>query len=96
MAPALAALGAPASFVAHSSDGRDYVEGVAGAWVDESTLARVGEAGLDWAAIKADNDSHRGLAALGQLIEGGHTGWNLCDLYVAALEPRGSSIVGSL
>ncbi len=96
MAPVLAALGEPASFVARSSDGRDYVEGVAGAWVDAATLARVNEAGLDWAAIKADNDSHRGLAALGQLIEGGHTGWNLCDLYVAVLEPRGSSIVDSL
>ena len=96
MAPVLASLGAPASFVARSSDGRDYVEGVAGAWVDESTRRRVDEAGLDWAAIKADNDSHRGLATLGQLIAGGHTGWNLCDLYVAVLGPRGSSIVGSL
>ena len=96
MASVLAALGAPASFAARSSDGRDYVEGVAGAWVDASTLDRAKRAGLDWAAIKADNDSHRGLGALGQLIEGGHTGWNLCDLYVAVLEPAGSSIVGSL
>ena len=96
MAPVLEALGCPASFVARSSDGRDYVAGVAGAWADETTRARARDAGLDWAAIKADNDSNRGLAALGQLIAGGHTGWNLCDLYVAVLEPGGSSIVTSL
>ena len=96
MAPMLANLGRPASFVARTSDGRDYVEGVGGAWVDADTTRRVRAAGLDWAAIKRENDSHRGLDALGQLIEGAHTGWNLCDLYVAVLEPGGSSIVGSL
>ena len=96
MAPVLERLGLPACFVARSSDGRDYVEGVAGAWVDDSTPQRVRDAGLDWAAIKADNDSHRGLETLGQLIAGGHTGWNLCDLYVAVIESGGSSIVASL
>ena len=96
MAPMLADLGRPASFVARTSDGRDYVEGVGGAWVDADTTRRVRAAGLDWATIKRENDSHRGLDALGQLIEGAHTGWNLCDLYVAVLEPGGSSIVGSL
>ncbi|MDE2281535.1 MAG: DUF4147 domain-containing protein [Actinomycetales bacterium] len=96
MATVLEALGCRASFVARSSDGRDYVEGVAGGWVDETTGARARNAGLDWAAIKHDNDANRGLGTLGQLIAGGHTGWNLCDLYVAVLEPGGSSIVASL
>ena len=96
MAPMLANLGRPASFVARTSDGRDYVEGVGGAWVDADTTRRVRAAGLDWATIKRENDSHRGLDALGQLIEGAHTGWNLCDLYVVVLEPGESSIVGSL
>ncbi len=95
MAAELARLGRPATFVARSSDGRDYVEGVAGAWVDERTTQRIADAGLDWAVVKSSNDSHRGLAALDQLIDGAHTGWNLCDLYVAVLEGE-SSTPGSL
>jgi glycerate-2-kinase len=39
--------------------------------------------GLDWAEVVAQNDSFRALDALGQIIDGGPTGWNLCDLYVA-------------
>ncbi len=86
MAPALAHLARPAAFVARSSDGRDFVAGVAGGWVDGGTLARAAGKNVDWSAVKRDHDSHRGLAALDQLIDGGHTGWNLCDLYVALLE----------
>jgi hypothetical protein len=25
------------------------------------------------------------LAALGQLLDGGHTGWNLCDIYMTVM-----------
>ena len=42
-------------------------------------------AGLDWLAVAQANDTHSALRALGQLLEGGHTGWNLCDLYVALM-----------
>lgn len=86
MAPVLAHLARPSAFVARSSDGRDFVAGVAGGWVDSATLERAKAKDVDWFAIKRDHDSHRGLAALDQLIDGGHTGWNLCDLYVALLE----------
>ena len=72
-------------FVARSTDGRDYVHGVAGAWVDRSTLRRARDLGIDWSAVIDDHDSHTALAALRQLIEGAHTGWNLCDLYVALI-----------
>ena len=85
MADILARLSRPAAFAARASDGRDYVEGVGGAWVDNSTRERAREMGFDWRAIKDANDSHRALTALGQLFEGRHTGWNLCDLYVAVL-----------
>lgn len=87
MAPALAELGRPGAFVARASDGRDFLEGVAGGWVDTGTLARAGAAGLDAAALLADHDTFRGLDALGQLVPGGHTGWNLCDVYVAVVGP---------
>ena len=73
-------------FVARATDGRDYVNGVAGAWVDRSTLGRARDLGIDWSAVIDDHDSHTAVAALGQLIEGAHTGWNLCDLYLALIE----------
>jgi glycerate-2-kinase len=70
-------------FVARASDGRDFVEGVGGAWVDRSTMERARQLGIDWSDVAEANDTHTALGALGQLLEGGHTGWNLCDLYVA-------------
>lgn len=74
------------AFVARTSDGRDYVEGVAGAWVTDDTLARLDDVGFDWLTVARAHDTYPALCALGQLIEGGHTGWNLCDVYVALVE----------
>jgi glycerate-2-kinase len=71
------------AFVAQTSDGRDYVEGVAGAWVTNETAAHIDAAGLDWPAVADSHDTYPALRALGQLIEGDHTGWNLADIYVA-------------
>jgi glycerate 2-kinase len=73
------------AFVAQASDGRDHVEGVGGAWVDGQTKAAALHQGLDWAGVGASHDTYPALKALGHLLEGGHTGWNLCDLYVAVL-----------
>ncbi len=70
-------------FVARSSDGQDFVPGVAGAWVDRSTTSRALEQGIDVEHLLATNDVFHGLEALDQLIAGRPTGWNLCDLYVA-------------
>jgi hydroxypyruvate reductase len=83
MAKELGGHARPSAFVAKASDGRDYVEGVGGAWVSETTMARIGELGLDWSSVARTHDTYPAFRALGQLIEGGHTGWNLCDLYVA-------------
>jgi glycerate 2-kinase len=73
-------------FLARSSDGRDFVRGVAGAWVSTDTWARIGARHLNWDAIARTHDTHPALASLGQLIEGGHTGWNLCDVFVALID----------
>ena len=83
MADALDRLDRPSVFAASSSDGRDYVRGVAGAWVDSGTKSRALELGVDWSQAVRDNDSFPALASLGQIIKGVRTGWNLCDLYVA-------------
>ncbi|MHB8378990.1 MAG: DUF4147 domain-containing protein [Acidimicrobiales bacterium] len=83
MAERLAHLDRGAVFLARASDGRDYVEGVGGAWVDHSTMERARRRGVDWSIVTRANDTHTALGALGQLLDGAHTGWNLCDLYVA-------------
>ena len=85
MAAELARLDRDAVFVARSSDGRDFVEGVGGAWSDSRSLDRCAAAGLDWAALADHHDTLPGLRALGQLLVGGHTGWNLCDLYLSVM-----------
>ncbi|MHB1087607.1 MAG: DUF4147 domain-containing protein [Acidimicrobiales bacterium] len=82
MARQLASFDREAVFAARASDGRDYLAGVAGAWVDRTTVQRAESVGLQWSEIASSHDSHRGLAALHQLFEGRHTGWNLCDLYL--------------
>ncbi len=69
--------------VARASDGRDFLEGTAGAWVDRGTWARGRSRGVAWEDALARHDSHTALGAIHQLLPGHHTGWNLCDLYVA-------------
>ncbi len=71
------------AFVARASDGRDFVEGVSGAWVDETTFSLAQKRGIDWGEVAREADTFGALDELGQLIIGTHTGWNLCDLYVA-------------
>ena len=85
MADVLAASGRECVAMATSTDGRDFVEGVGGAWADETTIERAVAAGLDWREIRDRHDTNRGHQTLGQLLEGGHTGWNLCDVYLVLL-----------
>jgi glycerate-2-kinase len=86
MAKVLAALERSGVFVARASDGRDFVPGVAGAWVDASTTTKAQSLGIDWSAVSMQNDSFSGLSALDQLLVGSSTGWNLCDLYITLFE----------
>jgi glycerate 2-kinase len=86
MAQVLAQLERPGLFLARASDGRDFVRGVAGAWVDATTVERADDLGIDWLAVSLENDTFSGLLALEQLLDGSNTGWNLCDLYVTLFE----------
>jgi glycerate-2-kinase len=74
--------------VARATDGRDYVKGIAGGWTDETTLRRARDRGIDWARVVEESDSFTALNELGQLIAGGRTGWNLCDVYLVAVAAR--------
>jgi glycerate 2-kinase len=84
LALALALQGAPGiAAVAGDTDGTDggggSPEDPAGAFVDESTLARASERGLDPAAFLADNDSTGFFEPLGDLLRPGPTYTNVND-----------------
>jgi glycerate 2-kinase len=71
---------------ARATDGRDFVKGIAGGWVDESTMERARERGIDWLSVLDNSDSFNALNSLNQLIPGARTGWNLCDVYLVVIE----------
>ena len=64
------------------TDGIDGPTDAAGAIVDDGTLERARRAGLDPAALLANNDSYQLFDALGDLIVTGRTGTNVGDLQV--------------
>ena len=70
------------AFLAGGTDGRAGPTEAAGGLVDAGTCARIRAAGFDPAARLADNDSHRALAAAGDLVITGGTGTNVADLAV--------------
>ena len=83
LAAALAlAPGAPLAVLAGGTDGTDGPTDAAGALVDAGTPARARAAGVDPARALEDNDSHRALAASGDLLVTGPTNTNLLDLYL--------------
>jgi glycerate 2-kinase len=73
-------------FVARATDGRDFLAGVGGAWVDGATWDRGVAGGVDWLEVLRQTNSYVALRTLNQLVDGGHTGWNLCDLYVLCVD----------
>jgi hydroxypyruvate reductase len=73
-------LGGGAALVAFATDGADGSSGGAGAVVDGSTMARLSAAGFDAARVLAASDTARAFAALGDLLQTGPTGTNVCDL----------------
>jgi glycerate 2-kinase len=85
MADVLARSARVSAFVAQASDGQDHVPGVGGAWVDGETSTAARDRGIDWTGVAESHNTYPALKTLDRLIEGGHTGWNLCDLYVAVL-----------
>src|SRR5262249_37862148 len=82
LALALALRGAPGiAAVAGDTDGTDGGAGSpddpAGAFIDQTTLARAGKFGLDPAAFLADNDSTGFFERLGDLLQPGPTFTNV-------------------
>jgi glycerate 2-kinase len=78
----LAAFGSHAAIASVGTDGIDGPTDAAGAFVDDGTVARARQLGLDPAVFLAANDSNRFFEALGDLFVTGPTGTNVGDLQV--------------
>ena len=70
------------TFASAGTDGVDGPTDAAGAIVDECTLARAREKGLDAAAALQAHDSYTFFAALGDLVNTGPTGTNVGDVQI--------------
>jgi hydroxypyruvate reductase len=87
VAAAVALAGMPAVLLAAGTDGVDGPTNSAGGCVDGETIDRARTAGLDAGAALAATDSHRLLAATGDLVVTGPTGTNVADVVVALRAP---------
>ena len=91
LALAIALAGAPGiAAVAGDTDGTDGGSGApddpAGAFIDETTLTRAYQRGLDPAAFLADNDSTGFFERLGDLLRPGPTCTNVNDFRAILVE----------
>ena len=74
-------------FLSGGTDGRDGPTDAAGAIVDAGTWPRIADAGLDPAALLANNDSYAALQASGDLLITGATGTNVADIQILIIQP---------
>ena len=74
-------------FLSGGTDGRDGPTDAAGAIVDAGTWARITDAGLDPAALLANNNSYAALQASGDLLITGATGTNVADVQILMIQP---------
>ncbi len=80
-----------ASALVAGTDGVDHTPDAAGAFVDDTTLARASALGLDPAAALADNDSGPFFEALGAAFAPGPTGTHVGDV-AFVLAPGGEGV----
>ncbi len=69
-------------FLSGGTDGRDGPCDAAGGLVDNTTLARMRDAGISPEGLLANNDSYHALQPVGDLLMTGATGTNVADLQV--------------
>lgn len=74
------------ALLAAGTDGSDGPTDAAGAYADDKTVSRGIKKGLDPAAALANNDAYHFFKRSGDLIYTGHTGTNVGDLYLLAVD----------
>lgn len=74
------------ALLAVGTDGSDGPTDAAGAYADDKTVSRGIKKGLDPVAALANNDAYHFFKRAGDLIYTGHTGTNVGDLYLLAVD----------
>ncbi|MEN0000977.1 MAG: DUF4147 domain-containing protein [Pseudomonadota bacterium] len=83
-------LAGPWLFLSGGTDGRDGPTEAAGGHVDDTSVARIGDAAIR--AALANNDAYHALAAGSDLLMTGGTGTNVADLQLLLLPPVSADI----
>lgn len=79
------------TLLAAGTDGRDGPTDAAGAVVDQSSWARMRDAGIDPGAALRAHDAYHALDAVHALIRTGSTGTNVRDLVLVLIEPEATA-----
>ena len=75
------------TFLSGGTDGRDGPTDAAGGIVDQDTLNRMIQAGIDPLAMLDNNDSYTALKSSHDLLDTGATGTNVADLQILLIHP---------
>jgi glycerate 2-kinase len=76
------------TFLSGGTDGRDGPTDTAGGIVDQDTIKRMLQAGIDPVAMLGNNDSYTALKSSQDLLDTGATGTNVADLQVLLIQPN--------
>jgi hydroxypyruvate reductase len=76
------------AFLSGGTDGRDGPTDAAGGLVDQNSIQRMRDHGIDPAELLDNNDAYRALQASNDLLITGATGTNVADLQVLLLTPE--------
>ncbi len=74
-------------FLSGGTDGRDGPTDAAGGIVDQNTIKRMTQAGVNPIELLENNDSHTALKASNDLVNTGATGTNVADLQILLIQP---------
>ena len=75
------------TFLSGGTDGRDGPTDAAGGIVDQDTINRMIQAGIDPLAMLDNNDSYTALKSSHDLLDTGATGTNVADLQILLIHP---------
>jgi glycerate 2-kinase len=76
------------TFLSGGTDGRDGPTDAAGGIVDNTTIKRMAQAGVNPLELLENNDSYTALKASEDLVNTGATGTNVADLQILLIQPE--------